>query len=197
MKKWGIVSLSVVLILSIFLGYKHLNPQIIRPSADFYNYPLEEMEALATVIVEAEWMEEDSSIVRLDKKDKYPLETLTLSDIKIKKVHKGENLVKEGDTLKVVEYYAKWRDLAGSYQKMPNELYHPLVKGKSYFLFLYHGPTQPQDTYEIIGNHQGKFTIPARTAAKSALSIKELDIAENDQHYKQLYERVTSKYLVR
>lgn len=194
MKKRLLISLAVVLIvITGFLSYKHLDPQVIRPHADFYVYPLEEMESLATTIVEVEFQREKSSVVKLDKKDKFPLETKTFSEVKVKKVYKGNESVKVGDTLSIVEYYAKWSDLYGSYQSMPNELYIPLTEGKKYLLFLYQGPTQPINTYEIIGNHQGKYVLPENKQLKD-ITIADMDIFEEDQDYRQLYRDVAAKY---
>jgi len=174
-----------------FFSYKHLDPQVIRPEADYHIYSLDEMEQLATAIVEVEYEREKSSVVRLDEKDKYPLETKTFSEVKVQNVYKGN--VNIGDTLTIVEYYAKWRDLYGSYQWMPNEIYVPLSKGKTYLLFLYQGPTQQPDTYEIIGNHQGKYVIPAAKPAPG-LTVAELEIDEDDEAYRQLYKQVSEKY---
>jgi len=56
LKKRLLISLAAVLIvIAGFLSYKHLDPQVFRPHADFYLYPLEEMENLATTIVEVKF----------------------------------------------------------------------------------------------------------------------------------------------
>ncbi|KAA8785439.1 hypothetical protein EC604_16475 [Paenibacillus amylolyticus] len=192
MKKWIMAGAIAVMGVSIFFGYKHLNAQELRPDADYHNYSLSEIESLATVIVEADWEEETNSIVKLDQKDKYPLETRTFSNIKVKKVYKGE--VKEGQELNVVEYYAKWRDVAGAYVKYPNELYQPLKSDKNYLLFLYQSPEEPSGSYEIIGNHQGKYVYPETQSNMSIQSTSDLDIAEKDEHYSALYNEVSEKY---
>ncbi|APO44606.1 hypothetical protein BS614_11755 [Paenibacillus xylanexedens] len=192
MKKWIMAGVIAVMGVSIFFGYKHLNAQEIRPDADYHNYALSEIESLATVIVEADWEEETNSIVELDQKDKYPLDTRTFSNIKVKKVYKGA--VKEGEELNVVEYYAKWRDVAGAYVKYPNELYQPLTSGKNYLLFLYQSPEEPSGSYEIIGNHQGKYVYPESQSNMSIQSTSDLDIAEKDEHYSALYNDVSEKY---
>ncbi len=192
MKKIGLLSLIVLFLLIVGLfSYKHLNPQVIRPDADYYSYSLNEMENLATAIVEVEYVKEKSSVVKLDKKDRFPLETKTFSEVSVEKVYKGN--MNAGDTLSVVEYYAKWHDLYGSYVQMPNETYLPLSKGKKYLLFLYHGPTQPPDTYEIIGNHQGKFVIPPGKKGMD-VAVKDMDIHNNNQEYVRLYNKVAVKY---
>lgn len=197
MKKWLTAGLIVLLGVGVFFGYKHLHTQELRPEADYQNYSLSEMESLATVIVEADWDRETDSVVTLDEKDKYPLDTRTFSNIKVKKVFKGDDLVKEGDELPVLEYYAQWRDLAGAYAKFPNELYKPLTAGKSYLLFLYQSPDEPSSTFEIIGNHQGKYVFPSNDNPMTTLTINELDIAENNEHYTALYQEVSQKYFDR
>ena len=60
-----------------------MHTQELRPEADYQNYSLSEMESLATVIVEADWDRETDSVVTLDEKDKYPLDTRTFSNIKV------------------------------------------------------------------------------------------------------------------
>ncbi|MEK4525338.1 hypothetical protein NST38_08060 [Paenibacillus sp. FSL H8-0104] len=192
MKKWIMAGVIAVMGVSLFFGYKHLNAQELRPDADYHNYALSEIESLATVIVEADWEEETNSIVELDQKDKYPLDTRTFSNIKVKKVYKGA--VKEGEELNVVEYYAKWRDVAGAYVKYPNELYQPLTSDKNYLLFLYQSPEEPSGSYEIIGNHQGKYVYPESQSNMSIQSTSDLDIAEKDEHYSALYNEVSEKY---
>ncbi|WP_438432795.1 hypothetical protein [Gorillibacterium sp. sgz500922] len=177
-----------------FFTYRQLNPQVIRPDADYSIYSLDELEGLATAIVEVEYERETSSVVQWDKKDKFPLEAKTFSEVKVTKIYKGNDTIKVDDTLSIVEYYAKWKDLYGSYQEMPNKIYMPLIKGKKYLLFLYQGPTQPPNTYEIIGNHQGKFVIPEPGIKAKDMTAKLMDIYEEDQEYSQLYDKVAEKY---
>lgn len=153
------------------------------------------MEELATVIVEAEWEKVTNSIVELDEKSNFPLDTRTFSNISVKKVFKGNELVKEGDELNILEYYAKWRDWAGSYEKFPNELYKPLREGNNYLLFLYLSPEEPSGSFEIIGNHQGKYIFPSTPIKTNTPSLDELDIAENNEHYSNLYHQISEKYI--
>ncbi len=193
MLKKIIISLSTALLLIIgFFAYKHIHPQIIRPEADFYEYPLDEIEKLSTLIIEVEYNKHESSVVKLDKKDKFPLETKTFSEVKVKKVYKGD--VNEGDLVSIIEYYAKWNDLFGSYENRPNEFYEPLSKGKTYVLFLYHGPTQPDNVYEIIGNFQGKYVVP-KDKTVQRMSPTDMEINGYNQKYEQLYQQVYEKYL--
>ncbi|GGG55132.1 hypothetical protein [Paenibacillus radicis (ex Gao et al. 2016)] len=194
MRKLTIAGLTIILGIACFVTYKHAYPQIIRSDSDYSLYSLGEMESLATVIVEAEFAGETASVVPLDQQDQYPIEANTFSQIKIKKIYKGQEHVGTSSRLNVIEHYGKWTNLWGSYQRMPNEVYKPLSPGRTYLLFLYKGPTQPAETYEIIGNHQGKFAIQHGNKALDNLTIANLDIQDDDQAYRDLYRDVAEKY---
>ncbi|SDX80014.1 hypothetical protein [Paenibacillus sp. CF384] len=178
-----------------FFGYRHFHTQELRVDGKEKLYSLNELEQMATLIVRGTLSEKVSTDIVFDN-EKVPSEFKTYSTFVVQKVYKPKNTsVINKDKIKVVEWYADWRDISGAYRIVGNEVYIPLKDNKEYVLFLYNEPGK--DYYEIIGLQQGKYNFDkAKVKDGSVLTddLAALEINERDPYYEEKYKQVFEKY---
>lgn len=188
---------AVFLLAAGFFGYQHLNTQVMASDAKIDLYTLEDLENKSTAIIKASVAKELSTDIDFDERN-IPYNYRTYSSLNVEKVYNSKNNVQKNDKIKVVEFYADWRDLRGSYRAITGDYYKPLEPGKDYILFLF--KQEGRDYYEIIGVHQGKYVINASVLGEDGQPIKErltpenLDIREDEPHYIEKASQVLNKY---
>jgi len=196
MKKVLYYVAGIFLVFAIsFFGYKHLHTQEMRVDGKLKLYSLQELEEKSTLIVKASLLNKLSTDISFDS-DKVPYDYKTYSNLIVEKVYQDKGkLIQKGDRLKVLEWYAEWRDFAGSYRIISGEEYVPLKSNQDYILFLYNEPGK--DYYEIIGLHQGKYSFDKSVSENGTLSTNNLsllEINEYDKNYIDKYKQVFNKY---
>lgn len=190
------VSILCFVFVISFFGYKHSVPQELRLDGKLKLYTLEELEKTSTIIVKASLKEKVSTDIVFDN-EKVPYDYRTFSNLEIDEIYENNDTsLKIGDKIKVVEWYANWRDLSGAYTIISSEQYIPLKSNMEYVLFLYQEPGK--EYYEIIGVHQGKYTFDNYIAQENESSLGKLstlEIQEYDEYYINNFKLVYDKYI--
>jgi molybdopterin converting factor small subunit len=185
----GMVCLSLLVFIGGFIGFNQLHPQILHSDADFPIISFEQLENQSHLIVKVVLIGKDSDEIRLSKENA-PIDWKTFTNVRVTEVYKDTTgKLKSGDTVKVIEKYAKWRDVRGAYE-IYDENYVPIRPGKEYILYLY--KSNKYNAYEIHSQFQGKYLVANLNPVQ--LTDQELEVKEVDEKYIDKYKKVMEKY---
>lgn len=192
-----LIIISFFILIGILLGYRQFNPQEIQSDVKLRLYTLEELEKEATVIVKGSLDEKLNTEIEFDELN-IPYNYRTYSIFNVQKVFRSKNNIQDNQKIKIVEFYAEWRNFTGSYRIVTGNYYKPIEKGKDYILFLY--KQDDRDYYEIMGLHQGKYVINKNVLSENGELLKEqitpknIDVYRIDSYYIEKLAQVLTKY---